>query len=74
MNETATIERILGQVKHWDYATKLDLIERLLRLLKKENIEVQKTTRKLSDLSGLGSEIWKEVNIDQYIQEQRQWD
>ena len=29
---------------------------------------------KLSDLKGLGNNIWKNINIDKYIESERQWD
>lgn len=31
------------------------------------------STSKLSDISGLGSALWRDVNIDEYIDAERQW-
>lgn len=73
MSNSITINKILDEVKHLDHSERLYLMERLISLLKKDS-RIVESAKKLKDLDGLGSEIWEGVNIDQYINDQRQWD
>jgi hypothetical protein len=47
------------------------LLEKLVALISKN--EAIKSPAKLSKISGIGSEIWKKTNIDEYIDQERQW-
>ena len=40
--------------------------------MNKDNKGIEKV--KLSDLKGLGKNVWKGVNIEKYIESERQWD
>lgn len=73
MSSSNTISKILKDVQHLDNSDRLVLMERLVQMLKNELVKPE-LPRKLTELEGLGSEIWKDVNIDHYINEQRQWD
>jgi len=60
-----------------DKQTRDSLISRISRLLKgnDRNKENNKNAMiRISDLEGLGSEIWKDIDIGQYIRNERQWD
>ncbi|MFH1321555.1 MAG: hypothetical protein ABII90_13005 [Bacteroidota bacterium] len=74
MERTIKIKNILSQIRQMDYDTSLYLMERIVRLLKKNKNNINQTSYHLADLNNLGSEIWKDVNIDQYIQQERQWE
>ena len=63
------INTILAQVKKLDRAEQLNLLQKLTQMLQRN--KNQKTT--LSSISGIGSEIWKDTEIDAYVDEQRQW-
>jgi hypothetical protein len=66
-----TVNHILSEVKQLDKEDQLNLLERLVLLIrKKENIAKDV---KLSSISGIGSEIWSNMDIDKYIESEREW-
>ena len=73
MAASLNINDILYQVKQLDKDDQLALLQRMTHLLKRDDAKKSALIR-LSSLSGLGSEIWKNANnIDKYIDEERQW-
>ena len=74
MDETVRVESILSQISKLDYEARLYLIERLVKELRKNKKAVKKYSHKLTELNSLGSEIWKDIDIDQYVQQERQWE
>lgn len=74
MDKALQIENILSQIKKLDNETRLYLMERLARLVRQQNKKNTTGTPHLTDLKNLGAEIWKDVDIDEYIQQERQWD
>lgn len=73
MSASLNINDILSQVKQLDKEDQLTLLQRLVSLLKRTEATKLSSVR-LTSLSGLGSEIWKSSNdIDNYIDEERQW-
>jgi len=74
MADIIKIERILSQIKQLDYDSRLYLVERIIKLLKLKRNKAASATHNLTELNGLGANIWKNVDIDQYINEERQWD
>ncbi len=73
MAASLNINDILSQVKQLDKEDQLNLLQRLVLLLKKSEV-TKNTSLRLSNLSGLGSEIWGNVDdINNYIDEERQW-
>ena len=75
MSKETQVKAILSQIKKLDYKTRIELMEELVDLLKTHQIE-QEGNREtsLTDLNELGSEIWKDINIDKYVEGERQWD
>ena len=71
MDRAIRIDELIHQIEDLDYDSKLNLLERLVSLLK-QNKEVSKT--RLTELNGLGSEIWKGVDIETYLSSERQWE
>ena len=69
---TTNIGNIISQIKKLDHLEKINLLEKVVSLIKNDNIERERIS--LSGISGLGSEIWKEIDIDKYIENERQWD
>lgn len=49
----------------------MNLLERILYLINSK--EDQSNTSKLSSISGKGSNIWKNTDIDQYVINEREW-
>ena len=72
MPTSLNINDILCQVKRLDKEEPLNLLQRLVLLLRKTEIAKTSSLR-LTSLSGLGREIWRNANIDKYIDEERQW-
>jgi hypothetical protein len=72
MAATANINEILSQVKKLGKEDQLHLLERLIPLIRGSD-HTKSTSLGLTSLSGLGSEIWKDTNIDKYVDDQRQW-
>ena len=72
MPTSLNINDILSQVKRLDKEEPLNLLQRLVLLLRKTEIAKTSSLR-LTFLSGLGREIWRDANIDKYIDEERQW-
>ncbi len=65
------IERIVNDIKILDYYGKLEILEKLVRLLKKPDEKKLKKQHSLLELEGLGKEIWEDVDIDEYIDQER---
>jgi hypothetical protein len=66
-----TVNDILSQVTQLDKQEQLNLLERLALLVRKK--ESKTNTAKLSSISGIGSEIWANKDIDKYIESEREW-
>jgi len=71
MPATLSIYDILSKVKMLDKEEQLTLLEMIVALIRKN--ETQITPTKLSKISGIGSKVWKHTNIDEYIDQERQW-
>ena len=69
---TRTISDILSQIKQLNHLDRINILEKVVSLIKKESLEEKRVS--LSSIGGLGSEIWKETDIDKYIENERQWD
>ena len=75
MSKETQVKDILSQIKKLDYETRIELMEEIVNLLKANKIEKERRSEtRLTDLNELGSEIWRDVNIDQYVERERQWD
>lgn len=73
MAASLNINDILSKVKQLDKEDQLTLFQRMAYLLKSG--ETKKTpAKRLTSLSGIGSEVWKSKDcIDKYIDEERSW-
>ena len=73
MQNSVQVERIINEIKILDYYAKLEILEKLVRLLKEPTKKSKKSS--LLQLEGLGKEIWQDVNVDEYIDQERDsWD
>lgn len=73
MAASLNINNILSQVKQLDKEDQLTLLQRMAYLLKRKETG-KSTSANLTSLSGVGSDIWKNtIEIDNYIDEERQW-
>lgn len=74
MEKSVRIKNILSQIKKLDYEARLYLAEHLIKQLRKTQKEVKPTSHNLTELNKLGTEVWKNVNPDEYVEQERQWD
>jgi hypothetical protein len=71
MSATLNLYEILTRIKELDSDQQNSLLEKLKTLVRK-NKQTDKP-EKLSSISGVGKKIWERTNIDEYIDQQRQW-
>ena len=71
MPETIDIHELMSIIRNLDKEDQFSLLEGLVAIVRK-NDELEKMP-KLSTISGLGSEIWKNTDIENYIYQERQW-
>ncbi|MCS4434984.1 hypothetical protein [Aquiflexum gelatinilyticum] len=72
MKTSEKIEEILHDIDALGDKEQLEILEKLI--LKLSPHTSSNTGIKLSDLQNLGSEVWKGVDLDNYIKEEREWD
>jgi len=72
MKPSKKIEEILHDIDTLDDKEQLEILEKLI--LKLSPRPSSNKGIKLSTLQNLGSEIWKGVDLDNYIKEEREWD
>ena len=63
---------LIRQIKELNHSEKITILEEVVSLIKNESIAEERIP--LSSLNGLGSEIWKDLDIDEYIANERLWD
>ena len=73
MPASTEIQKILKQVSLLDQDSKIILVEKILKQMKKRGRRA-KPVSTLTSLKGMGSEIWRDKNIDKYVEDERQWD
>jgi hypothetical protein len=71
MEKPVDINEILLKVKMLKKDEQMNLLERIFCLVNSK--EIQNDTFKLSTITGKGSNIWKNTDIDQYIANEREW-
>lgn len=71
MSASLNISDILSKVKMLNKEEQFALLERVVALIKKNETQIPPT--KLSQISGIGSKLWKRTNIDEYLDQERQW-
>jgi hypothetical protein len=71
MNADLNINEILLQVERLDKEDQLSLLEKLALMIRKS--ERKEKQIKISSISGIGSSLWNNTNIDEYVDQERQW-
>lgn len=67
----AKLNSILSQVQKLSKVEQAVLLDKILAML--NATAVSKKDIRLMELSGLGSEIWRDTDIDKYVDDERQW-
>lgn len=71
MNAELSLKEILSQVKKLNKPEQQTLLKKIASMLQME--EKSNKPARLSEISGLGSSLWHNVDIDQYVDSERQW-
>jgi len=71
MHAATGLNKILSQVKKLNKLDQAALLKKITAMVQGE--EQTDKTVKLSEISGLGASVWQDVNIDQYVDSERQW-
>ncbi len=75
ISSTPNINNLLEIISHLDYDEKITMMESIIIMIKKESgVSTPKIKTKLSDLKGLGAEIWKDTDVEKYLQDERRWE
>ena len=70
----ATIEDIYEQARGLRYDEQLRLLERLAGLIRREGQAAEAPAQhSLLSLFGLGAHLWHGVDVDEYINGEREW-
>jgi hypothetical protein len=69
METTININQIVNEIERLDYNDKINILARIVNLLKKE----EKTNKSLSvtRLKGLGKNVWQKADVNTYIATER---
>ena len=63
-----TIDKTIKQIESLDDSSQLQILEKLAVIIRKSD---RNESSSITNLKGLGAEIWKNVNIDKYIETER---
>jgi len=73
MDAVVRLDKITKEIERLDYDNKINLMARLVFMLKWT--PVSEKSHKITDLKGLGRDIWENVDIEDYIKKEREsWD
>lgn len=71
MAQGMNVSTIYQQVEMLDNVSKIDLLQKILSSLKLDSLSAEKK-HFLSELKGLGKELWKKTDIENYIENERE--
>ena len=69
MNTSINIVQIVNQIEKLDYNSKINILSRLVNLLKREGKVIQPSS--ITSLKGLGKNVWQKIDTDLYLSEER---
>ena len=70
VGETITLDRILGISEQLSLADQLRLISLLSERLRSE-MDQEENPIDILSLTGLGAELWQEIDVDTYLEQER---
>ena len=70
MAQVMNVSTIYQQVEMLDNVSKIDLLQKILSSLKLNSLSLEKK-HTLSELKGLGKELWKNIDVENYIKNER---
>ncbi len=73
MDSTININHILNEIEKLDYNDKINIMSKIVNLLKKE--DKNSLEYPITRLNGLGKNVWQSTDVDSYIAKEREsWD
>lgn len=72
METTVKIDRIIKQVSLLDNDSKRRVVKKILAML--ESQKQKRKPAKLTELKGLGAELWKDRDVDDFLKNERSWE
>ncbi len=73
MESTLDINQIVSEIERLDYSDKINILSRIVNLLRKEDSSHQ--VYPVTSLKGLGKSIWQKNGTDSYLSGEREsWD
>lgn len=73
MDRTVDINQIVSEIEKLDYKDKINLLSRIVNILKREEKSPEATP--ITKLKGLGKKVWSKTDIASYIEAEREsWD
>lgn len=69
MPKAIDIQDLLAQIKQLGKHEQMTLLNKLLLIVRRTN----DTKVPLSAISGIGADIWKDTDIDKYVESEREW-
>lgn len=73
MEGTLNINQIVSEIERLDYNDKINLLSRIVNLLKRE--EKAHVSYPVTQLKGLGKKIWQRTETNSYVVREREsWD
>jgi len=70
MPQVMNASMIYEQIEMLDNISKIDLLQKIITSLKLNSQSVEKK-HSLSELKGLGKEMWAKINIENYVKSER---
>lgn len=70
MMAATTYQEVLILARQLDVSDRIKLLKALLASIGTE-VNPEGTQRSILELKGLGREIWRDIDVDKYIQEER---
>jgi len=71
MDTELKLNKILSQVKKLNQLEQVALVKKIAGIIGENKQSSKKVS--LTQLSGLGAHIWHDVDIDKYVDDERQW-
>ena len=73
MDSTININQIVNEIERLDYNDKINILSRIVNLLKREEKNHMATS--VTQLKGLGKDVWQKTDVATYITTEREsWD
>ncbi len=73
MDRTINIDQIVNEIEKLDYKDKINIMSRIVNLLKREDQTRQ--VYSITRIKGLGKNVWQKSDIEAYIANEREsWD